>query len=475
MSDIDVVLRRLDETSDACLERLFAFLRIPSISAQPAHAMDCQAAAEWLSADLTSMGFATEICPTGGHPVVLARRDGPAGAPHVLFYGHYDVQPVDPLALWDSPPFEPILKKRPDGSEEIVARGAADDKGQVMTFVEACRALIDVTGGLPVGVTFVIEGEEESGGEHLPGFLEARKDDLKADIALICDTGMPGPGRPAITAMLRGLCGEEVTIHASSCDLHSGMFGNAARNPIEVLCHALASLRDRDTGRITLPGFYDGVPDLPDTLRAQWKEIGLDDAAILGPFGLSEPGGEKGYTALEQIWARPTCEINGITGGYAGDGFKTVLPAKASAKVSFRLVGTQDPEKIRAEFRARIQALLPSDCRAEFVAHGGSRASVVPDTLPALQLALGALKDEWGVEAVVTGCGGSIPVVGDMQTILGLQSLLIGFGLDDDRIHSPNEKYDLSSFRKGARSWVRVLQVLGHVTSEGLTETGKKA
>jgi acetylornithine deacetylase/succinyl-diaminopimelate desuccinylase-like protein len=253
------------------------------------------------------------------------------------------------------------------------------------------------------------------------------------------------------------------------------MFGNAARNPIEVLCHALASLRDRDTGRITLPGFYDGVPDLPDTLRAQWKEIGLDDAAILGPFGLSEPGGEKGYTALEQIWARPTCEINGITGGYAGDGFKTVLPAKASAKVSFRLVGTQDPEKIRAEFRARIQAFLPSDCRAEFVAHGGSRASVVPDTLPALQLALGALKDEWGVEAVVTGCGGSIPVVGDMQTILGLQSLLIGFGLDDDRIHSPNEKYDLSSFRKGARSWVRVLQVLGHVTSEGLTETGKKA
>ncbi|MDG6094294.1 dipeptidase [Acetobacter sp. AN02] len=461
MAGTETALHHADDMLEKSLERLFAFLRIPSVSTQPAHAADCRAAADWLVQDLTSLGFKAEARTTPGHPIVLAHRPGPDGAPHVLFYGHYDVQPVDPISLWHSAPFEPVLKTREDGTKEIVARGAADDKGQVMTFIEACRALIAADGALPVSVTMVIEGEEESGGENLPPFLETYRDELKADVALICDTGMLAPDRPAITTMLRGMCAEEVTIRAAARDLHSGMYGNAAANPLQILCDVIAGLRDPQTGRVTLPGFYDGVPEISREIRDLWKKTGPSDAEMLGGVGLSHPAGEQGYSALEQTWARPSCEINGITGGYTEEGFKTVIPARATAKISFRLVGEQDPEAIRTALRSFITDRIPADCTAEFHAHGGSRASTVPGTLPALQLALAALRDEWNTEAAVIGCGGSIPVVGDLSRILGLDSLLVGFGLDDDRIHSPDEKYDLTSFHKGIRSWVRILAALG--------------
>lgn len=457
---IQAALSEADKGLDASLNRLFDLLRIPSISTQADHAPDCRKAAEWLVETLKTIGFDASTRETPGHPMVVAHAKGPAGAPHVLFYGHYDVQPVDPLNLWHSAPFEPVLVKGPTGEQEITARGAADDKGQVMTFVEACRALKQADGTLPLTVTMLIEGEEESGGANLLPFLEANRDELKADVALICDTNMLGRGLPAITTMLRGMVGEEVTITAATRDLHSGMYGNAARNPIQVLCDILSDLRDGATGRVTLPGFYEGVPVIPEETRAMWRKIGPSDADSLGPVGLHLPAGEAGYTALEQTWSRPSCEINGISGGYEEKGFKTVLPSKAMAKVSFRLVGDQDPDKIRAAFRAHVQARLPADCSVEFEEHGGSRASIVAGDMPFLPPALKALAAEWQQEAAVIGCGGSIPVVTEIQHALGMNSLLIGFGLDDDRIHSPNEKYDLSCFHKGIRSWVRVLYAL---------------
>lgn len=459
MSDpaiLDPVLDRIDADLPVAVERLFALLRIPSISTDPAHAADCAAAADWLAQDLRDMGFDARTYPTPGRPMVVGR--GGDGGPHLLFYGHYDVQPVDPLNLWNHPPFEPRLEETPQG-QVIRARGAADDKGQLMTFLEACRAWKMVHGRLPCRLTIFLEGEEESGSPSLVPFLEANRDLLKADLALICDTDLFDRDTPAITTRLRGLLGEEVTITGPAMDLHSGMYGGAAINPIRVLARILASLHD-ETGRVTLPGFYDGVEDPSPDIRAQWDALGFDEAAFLGAVGLSAPAGEAGRSVLESIWARPTCEINGITGGYQGAGFKTVLPAKASAKVSFRLVGRQDPLAVREAFRAHVRAMLPPDCRAEFRDHGASPASVMDLSHPAFEKARAALSAEWPRPAAFTGSGGSIPVAGYFRTVLGMDSLLTGFGLDDDLIHSPNEKYDLRSFHKGIRSWARILAAL---------------
>ena len=458
---ISSALEHIDATIEPSLSRLFELLRIPSISTQPAHAADCRRAAEWLCRNLDDMGFTASVRDTPGHPIVVAHDLSAASGPHVLFYGHYDVQPADPLSLWDRPPFEPALIEEPQSQRKIVVgRGASDDKGQVMTFLEACRALRATQGGLPLKVSIVLEGEEESGGANLLPFLEANADELRCDIALICDTGLAGDGIPAITTMLRGLVGEEIVITAADRDLHSGIYGNAARNPIHVLASVIDGLHDQ-AGRVTLPGFYDGVRDLPQSVRDAWRQIdGLDDAAVLRPVGLSAPAGERGYTAIEQTWARPSCEVNGISGGYQETGFKTVLPAKASAKISFRLVAGQDPESIRASFRAYVQSCLPPDCTVAFSAHGGSPASAVPLEGAALHASLAALSEEWGRQAVTIGSGGSIPVVGEMQQALGMNALLIGFGRDDDRIHSPNEKYNLDSFHRGTRSWARILHAL---------------
>jgi acetylornithine deacetylase/succinyl-diaminopimelate desuccinylase-like protein len=458
MTDATAVLSHVDATLDDAVARLIEVLRIPSISTDPAYKAECDRAADALVADLASLGMEASKRPTPGHPMVVAHARDTGAGPSLLFYGHYDVQPVDPLHLWARDPFDPALEDTPAG-RVIRGRGASDDKGQLMTFVEACRAWIAVHGKLPVPVSVFLEGEEESGSPSLVPFLRENADELRRDIALICDTGMFDPQTPAITTMLRGLVGEEITIHAASKDLHSGMFGGIAMNPIRVLARIIASLHD-DRGRVTLPGFYDGVPELPEDVARQWQGLGFDAADFLGGVNLSRPAGEQDRTPLEMIWSRPTCEVNGITGGYTGAGFKTVLPAQASAKISFRLVGTQDPAQVRAAFRAHVQAMLPPDCTVEFAAHGASPASQMEITHPAFEAARRALSDEWPREAAFTGSGGSIPVAGYFKQVLGMDTMLIGFARDDDQIHSPNEKYDLESFHKGIRSWVRILAAL---------------
>lgn len=454
---LDAVLSRIDAMLPEALERLNALLRVPSISTDPAYKADCARAADWLVADLAGLGFQAQSRPTPGHPMVVAHGQGPSAGDgrHLLFYGHYDVQPVDPLELWTRDPFDPVIEDTPKG-RVIRARGSSDDKGQLMTFIEACRAWKDVHGTLPGKLTIFLEGEEESGSPSLIPFLKENAAELKADVALICDTGLHEDSYPAITTMLRGLVGEEVTVHAANKDLHSGMYGGAAANPIRVLAKILAGLHD-DTGRVTLPGFYDDVDELPDEIRAQWQNLPFDHAKFLGDVGLSVPAGEQDRTPMEMLWSRPTCEFNGIAGGYAGAGFKTVLPAEARAKVSFRLVSRQDPAKIRAAFRAYVTSCLPPDCTATFGPHGNSPASVMEISDSAFEAARAALSEEWGLPAAYVGSGGSIPIAGYFKTYLGMDAMLIGFAKDDDQIHSPNEKYDVESFHKGIRSWARIL------------------
>jgi acetylornithine deacetylase/succinyl-diaminopimelate desuccinylase-like protein len=460
MTELSPILAQADSNLSASLERLFDLVRIPSISTDPAYKPDCRKAAEWLVGALTELGFDASLRDTPGHPMVVAHHAaGRADAPHVLFYGHYDVQPVDPLDLWESDPFDPKVKEQANGRKVLTGRGTSDDKGQLMTFVEACRAYKETVGALPVRITILFEGEEESGSPSLKPFLAANADELKAEYALVCDTSMWDGETPAIAATLRGLVGEELTVTAADRDLHSGLFGGAAANPIHILASVLAGLRD-ETGRVTLDGFYDGVEETPENIKASWQTLGRDAKSFLGEVGLSEPSGEKGRSVLELTWARPTCEVNGIWGGYTGEGFKTVIAAKASAKVSFRLVGQQDPQKIRDSFRAYVRAQIPADCSVEFHEHGGSPAIQLSYDSPVLTKAKTALSDEWPKPAVVVGMGGSIPIVGDFQTYLGMDSLLVGYGLIDDRIHSPNEKYDLISFHKGIRSWIRILAAL---------------
>ena len=459
MANLDKTLAHLDSDRQGALDRLFDWLRIPSISTDSAYKADCARAADWLVAELKELGFDAASRPTPGHPVVVAHRRKP-GVPHVLFYGHYDVQPVDPLNLWETPPFEPRLAEIEPGREVIVARGACDDKGQVRTFIEACRAWLAATGDLPVSVTLMVEGEEESGSVNLPAFIEANKQELKADVALVCDTGMWDRHTPAITAALRGLVYMEVKIVAADRDLHSGLFGGAAANPIRVLSKALAGLHD-DNGKVTLPGFYDGVHELPAQVKAAWAGLGLTAEDFLGQVGLGVPAGERDRLLIEMIQSRPTCDVNGIWGGYQGEGSKTVIASEASAKVSFRLVGDQDPKAIMEAFERYVRERLPADCKAEFIRYKGSPAISLDWDMPALAKAETALTAEWGRPAAIIGSGGSIPVVGDFKRTLGMDTLLVGFGLDDDRVHSPNEKYDLSSYQKGARSWARILGALG--------------
>ncbi|MCG6903988.1 MAG: M20/M25/M40 family metallo-hydrolase [Rhodobacter sp.] len=453
---LDAVLARIDADLPASLDRLMELLRIPSISTDPAFKADCDRAADWLVADLKTLGIEASKRPTPGHPMVVGHA--PGDGPHLMFYGHYDVQPVDPMDLWDRDPFDPEIQDTASG-QVIRARGASDDKGQLMTFVEACRAWKAVHGNLPARISFFFEGEEESGSPSLVPFMQENADELRSDIALICDTGLFESAVPAITTQLRGLLGEDFTIKGPDRDLHSGMYGGIAMNPIRVLTKILAGLHD-DSGRITLPGFYDGVPELSDAVRSQWQGLNFDHAKYLGDVGLVEPAGEHDRTPLEQIWSRPTCDVNGIWGGYTGDGFKTVLPSKASAKLSFRLVGTQSPEAVRKSFRSYLESALPPGFQVEYRTEKGAPASQMSIENPAFEKARKALSDEWPRPAAYVGCGGSIPIAGFFKDILGVDAMLIGFGKDDDQIHSPNEKYDVESFHKGTRSWARILAAL---------------
>jgi acetylornithine deacetylase/succinyl-diaminopimelate desuccinylase-like protein len=436
-------------------------LRIASISTDPAYQNDCQKAADHVANDLRSIGFEADVRRTAGHPVVVGKANGASAGkgPRVLFYGHYDVQPVDPLDLWKTPPFEPQIEELPGGRKIIVARGACDDKGQAMTFIEACRAFKAVTGKLPLPITTMIEGEEECGSKNLFGFVRDNANEFKLDLALVCDTAMWNADTPSVTTSLRGLVYEEVKVTCADRDLHSGLFGGAAQNPVRVLAKILAGIHD-DNGKVTIPGFYDGVSELPPDILADLKALNLTADQFLGQVGLKYSAGEKGRLLLEQITTRPTAEFNGVVGGYTGEGAKTVIAGEASAKVSFRLVGSQDPEKIRDAFRKFVRDRIPADCKVEFQNFGLAPALQLSFDNPALNKARTALAEEWGKKAVTVGAGGSIPIVADFKSVLNMDSLLVGFALDDDRVHSPNEKFDLKCFHKGIRSWARILASL---------------
>jgi acetylornithine deacetylase/succinyl-diaminopimelate desuccinylase-like protein len=456
MPSLTDVHQRLDRDRDAALRRLFELLRIPSVSADPAYAAPVREAASWLVSDLASIGFDVTRHETPGHPMVVGHHPGPApDRPCVLYYGHYDVQPPDPVDQWATPPFEPQLIDV-KGRKRIVGRGSSDDKGQLMTFVEAFRAWKAVHGTLPFRITVLLEGEEESGSRSLEPFLRAHRDELRADVGIVCDTSMWDERTPAITCMLRGLVYVEVTLHGPSHDLHSGAYGGAVVNPINALARVLAALHDGE-GRVQIPGFYDEVRELSPQEAAAWKGLGFDEASFLSGAGLKTSMGERGRSVLERIWSRPTCDVNGIWGGYTGGGAKTVIPASASAKLSCRLVHAQDPARVFESLVRFFEERTPPGCRWQITQHSGAPAISVPTDSPWFQSARAGLEDVFGRPPVLIGSGGSIPVVGSLRTILGFDSLLVGFALDDDRIHSPNEKYELASFERGMKAHAAIM------------------
>lgn len=457
------VLEAADKGLESSIVRWFELLAIPSISTDPAYRQDCRRAGQWLVKALGGLGFEAALRDTPGHPMVVGHyrtKTRRADVPHVLFYGHYDVQPADPLDEWHTAPFTPVRRRDEDGIERVYARGAADDKGQLLTFVEASRAWLAATGDLPLDITVLLEGEEESGSPSLDPFLRAGRKELACDVALVCDTNMWDEKTPAITTRLRGLLHEEVTITGPAIDLHSGLYGGAAMNPIRVLARIIADLHDRN-GRITVPGFYEGVRELPKATREQWTKLEFSERKFLAAVGLEEKAGEAKRSVLEQIWSRPTAEVNGIIAGYTGAGTKTVIPSKASAKFSFRLVAGQDPQKLRKAFRAFVRARLPKGVTAAYGPEGGASPAIeIPEDNAWLATAAAALKAEFGRAPVMMGCGGSIPIVRSFKDILGMESLLVGFGLNGDAIHSPNERYDVASFHRGIRSWARIIGAL---------------
>ncbi len=477
MTATEKALSAIDANLTGSLDRLFELIRIPSVSTDPAYSGDCRKAADWVVGQLRELGFEASARETGGQPMVVGHygvngsgAKAGDGVPHVLFYGHYDVQPPDPLELWASPPFEPVHAPAVEGGpgERIVARGAVDDKGQVMMFLEAMRAWKETSGQPGGGVrwTVLLEGEEESGSANLDRYIQQNKDRLGAtDVCVISDTGMLGRGRPAITYGVRGLAYTEVVLHGPDQDLHSGLWGGKAPNPINELTRVLAQLWDDDR-RVTLPGFYDRVRELTDGERAEWRGLGVDDAAALRGIGLPPEAsvGERGFTPTEREWGRPTCDINGIWGGYTGAGAKTVIPSHASAKVSFRLVADQEPEAITASFFDWVRERTPPGCRWELIDHSGGPPATVATDSEALRAAAGAIERACGVAPAMIKSGGSIPVAGMLKEHLGLETIFMGFGLEDDRMHSPNEKFELECFRMGARSHaclVEALQGLG--------------
>jgi acetylornithine deacetylase/succinyl-diaminopimelate desuccinylase-like protein len=451
---LDRVLETIESRKHQSVSLLKEFLSIPSVSTKPGHKPDMQRCAAWVADQCRFAALDVSVMATPGHPIVVAKNKHVAGRPTVLFYGHYDVQPPEPLDQWESPAFEPTIR-----GGAIFARGAVDDKGQVWAHLEALLAW-QAHGGPPVNITLLIEGEEEIGSDHLDAFVKFHQEDLRADICVISDTSQFGRGLPAITYGLRGLCYMEVILTGPSHDLHSGLFGGAVPNPANVLGELIASLHTAD-GRVNLPGFYDDVIPLTENERLLWRSLPFDDGAFLKEQGLSAGYGEAGYSTIERKWARPTCDVNGITSGYQGPGAKTIIPAKASAKISMRLVPNQDPAKIQASFEGVLRERCPKNVKIEFIQHGASGAVLVPIDGRPTQLAAEALEIGFGVKPTFMREGGSIPVVGLVKRTLGIDTLLVGFGLPDDRIHSPNEKFDLDALHCGTRTAAALYAKLG--------------
>jgi acetylornithine deacetylase/succinyl-diaminopimelate desuccinylase-like protein len=438
--------------ADTFVEQLKDWLRIPSVSTDPDHADDVRAAAQWLADELRRIGMQkAELMETGGHPIVYAEHHVSDDRPTVLVYGHYDVQPPDPLELWESPPFEPVIK-----NGNIVARGAADDKGQAFMHVKSAEAYLQSEGELPVNLKMMIEGEEESGSVHLAPFIERNKDLLAADVVLVSDTSLFAPGVPSIAYGLRGMAYVEVELTGPKKDLHSGVYGGGVENPINALAKMIADLHD-DDHRITIDGFYDNVRDLTDEEREAYKALPFDLEAWMDEAGVKETKTEKGYTELEATTARPTLDVNGIWGGYIGKGAKTVLPSKATAKISCRLVPDQTPEEITDKLRRHFESHVPDTMTLDFRNLHGGHGAIVDTSAPAMQAAAEALEGVFGQKPHFTREGGSIPVVADFKRLLGLDTVLMGFGLDSDSIHSPNEKFGLDRFHQGIEASIRFM------------------
>jgi acetylornithine deacetylase/succinyl-diaminopimelate desuccinylase-like protein len=439
------------------LSELKALLRIPSVSTLPEHKGDCRRAAETLAAELTRIGMEhVRLIETEGHPMVYAGWLHAAGKPTALFYGHYDVQPTDPENEWLSPPFEPTER---DGN--LYARGACDDKGQVWAQIKALESLMAATGSLPINVRVILEGEEEVGGEGIASFVASKPPQLKADFALVSDTELFAPGLPTLCVGLRGMIYTELEVRGARTDLHSGMYGGAVPNPFMALAQMLARLKDEE-GHILIPGFYDDIiPPSPEELAA-WRSLPFDEEQYrIAEVGSTTLVGEPGYTVLERTWARPTLDVHGIPGGFIGAGAKTVIPAKALAKVSMRLVFGMTPAKTFALYKTYVEKIAPAGVEVDVrLIHSGDPCLIRVDN-PYIQAATRALKEVWGKETVFIRSGGSIPIVGDFDRHLGIPSVMMGFGLPDDNIHAPNEKFHLKNFELGIESVVRFLEEAG--------------
>ncbi|MBU6367747.1 MAG: dipeptidase [Gemmatimonadetes bacterium] len=442
----------LDAHDAEAMAELHAFLRIPSVSARREHAANCAAAAQFVADALARLGFAVAVEPTPGHPIVVGEwRHAAPGAPTVLIYGHYDVQPPEPLALWTSPPFEPAER---DG--RLYARGSVDDKGQLHLHLRALAAHLAVRGTLPVNVIVVAEGEEEVGSEHLAPFIERERARLACDAVVISDSTMFAPGIPSLLSSLRGMAYVQLDARGPAGDLHSGMYGGAVVNPAMALARLLATFHDAD-GRVAVDGFYDAVRPFPEAVRAQMRALPFDDAHFMAETGVDALGGEPGYTTLERLWTRPTCEVNGLLAGYTGEGAKTVLPAAAMAKVSCRLVPDQDPDAIVALLRAHVARHVPPGVTVEVTALHGGRPWRAELRGPIVDAGRRALHAAFGREPVITGEGGSIPVVGDFERLLGAPVLLMGFGLPGENAHAPDEWISVDNYRRGTRAAAALL------------------
>ena len=442
-SDLEDFLRKNDSRIH---DELFDFLRIPSVSAKSDHNADTKGAAEWVKNSLDKIGVPAKIYPTPGHPIVVGEWRKAPGAPTVLIYGHYDVQPAEPIELWTSPPFEPTLR---DG--KIFARGSVDDKGQLFLHIKALEAHLATRKKLPVNVIVIAEGEEEVGSEHLASFVEEQKNLLKADAVVICDSGMFAPGLPSILSSLRGLAYFEINVQGPASDLHSGSYGGAIVNPAMALARILATFHD-ENGRIAIPGFYDKVREWEPKIREQMRSLPFDDKTLIKETGVDALGGEKGYSTLERLWIRPTCEVNGLLSGYTEEGAKTVLPAKAMAKMSCRLVPDQDPIDIEKVMKAHVAKVAPKGVKVRVEHLHGGRPWRAELNGPIYDAARRALRAAFGKEPVITGEGGSIPVVGDFEKILGAPVLLVGFGLPGENAHAPDEWMSDENFRLGMRA-----------------------